>query len=156
LTLSRLIVGLGVLEIPRLINAIVFFGLTAVMILVGVVRDEMPTRQAVNGGICAYLLLGLAWAHGYLLIERLDPAAFHFVEKRVGMPLSDDVPTMDTGQMVYFSFTTQTTLGLGDIAPRSPVAETATWLQAVTGQLFLAILIAKLVSELPHFRRAPD
>jgi hypothetical protein len=55
--------------------------------------------------------------------------------------------------MVYFSFVTMSTLGYGDVSPRTPLGETATWIQSVVGQLYIAILIARLVSELPRPRR---
>ena len=48
--------------------------------------------------------------------------------------------------LLYFSFVTLTTLGFGDITPVSPLAQTLTWLEAVAGQLYLAILLARLVS----------
>jgi hypothetical protein len=56
--------------------------------------------------------------------------------------------------MVYYSFVTMTTLGYGDITPRTPMAQTVTWMQAVAGQLFVAVLIARLVTELPRSTRS--
>lgn len=153
LTLIRFIAKVEILELPRLIASTAFFGFTAVMILVAVIIDHMATRQAVYGAVCAYLLMGLAWAHGYLLIERIEPDAFHFVEQRPGMRWDDDSVSTATGQMVYYSYVTLTTLGFGDVTPRGPIAQTATWMEAVTGQLFIAILIARLISELPTVRR---
>lgn len=130
----------------------VFFAFTAVMILIGVVRDRLGTTQAVYGAICGYLLLGLAWAHGYLLIEHVEPEAFHFGHERLESSMTDSDSTA-LSQMVYYSFVTMTTLGYGDITPLTPLSQTVTWMQAVTGQLFLAVLIARLVSELPGSRR---
>lgn len=155
LMIGRYLLGIEILEIPRLIASTIFFALTAVMILVAVVLDHMATRQAVYGAICTYLLMGLAWAHGYQLIERIETDAFEFAHRRPGIQLSDGTVTTAAGQMTYYSFVTLTTLGFGDILPRGPIAETATWMEAVTGQLFIAILIARLISELPTMRSKP-
>jgi hypothetical protein len=59
-------------------------------------------------------------------------------------------PLTEKSQMIYFSFVTMSTLGYGDITPRTPLAQTVTWMQAVTGQFYLVILIARLVNELPR------
>lgn len=53
--------------------------------------------------------------------------------------------TQRTGALTYFSFVTLTTLGYGDIQPLSPPARTACWLEAVVGQIFLTVLIARFV-----------
>lgn len=153
LSVGTFVFCLEYLEIPRLIVSTLFFGFTAVMILVAVIRDHMATQQAVFGAICAYLLIGLGWAHNYLLIEQIEPNAFFYVERQLGARTVGDSATTSTGQMIYYSFVTLTTLGFGDITPRGPIAQTATWMQAVTGQLFIAVLIARLVSELPAMRR---
>ena len=55
-------------------------------------------------------------------------------------------------QMVYFSFVTMSTLGYGDITPRSPVAQTFAWMQSVAGQFYIAVLVAWMVSEIPRRR----
>jgi hypothetical protein len=51
----------------------------------------------------------------------------------------------ETGALTYFSFVTLTTLGYGDIRPLTSFARTACWLEAVIGQLYLTVLIARLV-----------
>lgn len=137
-------VNVGV-QLADLIVDIAFFFFTAVMILVAVFRDQMGNRQAVSGAICAYLLLGLGWAHGYVLLSYLESPPFHFANESI----ADSEKHAALSQMIYYSFVTMTTLGYGDITPRTPLAQTITWMQAVTGQLFIAVLIARLVMELP-------
>jgi hypothetical protein len=65
LTLGRFAGDIAALEVPRLIADVAFFGFTAVMILVAVILDHVATRQAIYVSICAYLLMGWGWAHGY-------------------------------------------------------------------------------------------
>jgi hypothetical protein len=52
----------------------------------------------------------------------------------------------------YYSFATLTTLGMGDITPKSPLARTLSWLEAVLGQIYLAVLVARLIA----LQRPPD
>jgi hypothetical protein len=108
------------------------------------------TSDRVAGAIAVYLLLGLLWALAYGVISATDPDSFRGVESfSVGKPGAQ----MD---FIYFSFVTLTTLGYGDISPVAPIAKTLAWLEAVFGQLFLAVTIARLVSlEIAHRQQPP-
>lgn len=117
----------------------------AVMILVSVFKDEQRQSQAIFGGICSYLLIGLAWAMLYSGIELSDPDAFRYPADAI----LNEKNVSFFPQLIYLSFVTMSTLGFGDIAPRTPLAQIATWLQAVVGQFYFAVLIAYLVSALP-------
>ena len=88
------------------------------------------------GALCLFLLLGVLWAILFGLVELFDPAAFSYSARLPGDPLE---------HFLYYSFITLTTLGYGDITPVHPVARTLAYLEAVTGQLYLAVLIAGLV-----------
>ena len=86
-----------------------------------------------------YLLLGVAWAGIYELIGGIWPGAFRFSEApRSRAEL--------TASLAYYSFVTLTTMGYGDITPLHPAARSAAILEALTGQLFPAILIGRLVA----------
>jgi hypothetical protein len=99
-------------------------------------RSGPITFHRLNGAVAAYLLLGLIWAYAYSLVALLHPAAF-----------SGPVSPMDGPRaFFYFSFVTLTTVGYGDVLPVHPVARSLAMLEAVTGPLYLAILIARLVS----------
>ena len=131
---------------------IAFCGMTAVMVLLSVLREDLATNQAVVGAICAYLLIGLTWATVYQAIELIEDEPFHFAARRTA-PLAEGQRTTAFSQLVYFSFVTMTTLGYGDITPRTAMAETSCWLEAIVAQLYIAILIARLVSEIPVMRK---
>ena len=135
--------GLATLDTLLLL---VFLGMLAVIVLFQVFREGPITIQRISGAVVVYLLLGLMWALAYQLIELQQPGSFNFA----------DVPAIgDTlsARLVYFSFVTLTTLGYGDITAVSPVARTLAMLEAVIGQLFPAILIARLVSMELYYRR---
>ena len=130
-------------------SGIVFLGMTAAMILVSVLRDHLATMQAVFGAICVYLLIGLTWALMYSALEYAQADAFFIPERTIVRRSIDGREMTSYSQMVYFSFVTMSTLGYGDMIPRTPVAQTMTWMQSVLGQLYLAVLVARLVSVLP-------
>jgi ion channel len=87
-----------------------------------------------------YMLIGLTWAGMYEIIHGVWPGAFRFSE-----PVPERRIDLATS-LAYFSFVTLTTMGYGDITPLHPVARSAAILEALVGQLFPAILIARLVS----------
>jgi hypothetical protein len=106
------------------------------LVLVQVFRAGPITYHRIQGAIAAYLLLGVAWANAYELIEIARPGALHYPDGAGPSPI----------RLVYFSFVTLTTVGYGDITPVHPVARTLAMSEALVGQLFPAILIARLVS----------
>jgi hypothetical protein len=99
-------------------------------------RDGPVTFHRIQGAVAAYLLLGVIWAHAFALVEALRPGAFSGPVNPADGPRS----------FFYFSFVTLTTVGYGDILPVHPTARSLAVLEAVVGPLYLAILIARLVS----------
>lgn len=89
------------------------------------------------GAISIYLLLGVIWAIVYVGILEVDPDAFNGAEAG---PWLESIP-----EFIYFSFVSLTTLGYGDISPATPVSRFVVYLQAIAGQLYLAIMVAGLV-----------
>jgi len=115
------------------------------IILITVFRDETVTADTIVGSICAYLLLAISWGSWYTLLVLLSPDAFSVSPGLVAAagwhaPQSVFMPLME-----YYSFTTLTTLGYGDITPITAGARLLSVLEGITGQLYLAILIARLV-----------
>lgn len=115
--------------------------LAAILLLLLVVlgqtfRAGPVTAHRLQGGIAGYLLLGLTWAAAYALLETLRPGAFSGALGVAGGHRA----------FVYFSFVTLTTVGYGDVLPVHPAARSLAVLEAVTGPLYIAILLARLVS----------
>lgn len=114
---------------------ILYLGIAAYLILRDILLSQQITTDTIRGSICVYLLIGFVWALLYGITASLDTNAF-----------SQPIIEIDSyGRAVYFSFTTLTTLGYGDILPVSPLAKMLTNLEAIIGQLYPAILIAILV-----------
>lgn len=109
------------------------------IVLLVMFRQGPVTWSRIQGGVSAYLLLGLAWSRAYQLTEQLHSGSFRFVSR------PDNVEQL-TAKLVYFSFGTLTTVGFGDVLPVYPFARSLAIAEALVGQLFPAILIGALVS----------
>lgn len=108
---------------------------------------SVPTLKfdSILGAVCGYLFLGLGWAVLYSMIEGLRPGSFEISPKLVtGGEVARPLPHV----LTYFSFVTLTTVGYGDISPVSPASRALAWIEAVTGQFYLAVIVAGLVSVL--------
>ncbi|HXP35171.1 MAG TPA: potassium channel family protein [Chthoniobacterales bacterium] len=111
-----------------------------VSILAYVLHSGRVTSDKIFAAICVYLLLGFVWTYTYALLDDMQPGSF---ADSTETGRTDDVAHVS--QLRYFSFATLTTLGYGDILPRSSTARTMAVLEAVMGQIYLAVLVARLV-----------
>jgi hypothetical protein len=98
--------------------------------------------DAIFGAVCGYLLLGIVWSLLYSAVETASPGSF-------AVPASGAATVAaarpDRGDLSYYSFITLATVGYGDVTPLTPLARTLSWIEAITGQFYLAILVAGLV-----------
>jgi len=136
--------GDGPFATIRIIASIAFFTYMAGVVMMDVMRGSDVTFDSICAAACVYLMIGLTWAYIYLLIEHWSPASYAYSEalwESTNLENAHELFSI----MTYFSFVTLTTLGYGDIAPVSGPARTACWLEAITGQLFLATYVAGLV-----------
>jgi len=117
---------------------ILLLSILGVMVVWQIFREGPITRQRVQGSITIYLLLGLIWAQGFTLAALLKPDSF------TGTPGTGQLEVL--ARMTYYSFVTLTTVGYGDISPVSLVTRSLANVEGLIGQLFPAILIARLVS----------
>lgn len=116
-------------------------------VMSSVYRYLMSARKidanTIYASVVLYLIFGLAMALVYYAILIITPAAFG---GKISPDLSDqDAATAVLQELLYFSFVTQTTLGYGDVSPTLPLARTLALFQAIMGQLYLAVVIARLV-----------
>jgi hypothetical protein len=104
-----------------------------------VMRPNRRAGDRIVGAIGVYLLIGLAWARIYETLDMVAPGAFRF---------PPDTAWAASGLLryAYLSFITLATVGYGDVTPTTPLAGTLAWLEAVTGQFYLAITVAQLVA----------
>jgi hypothetical protein len=116
---------------------ILFFGFVTVRILAHILRTKEITSETLYAATCVYILLGITWATAFFLVEKFNPGSFH---------TSHGENSINSSDMIFFSFVTLTTTGYGDITAVSSEARSLALLEAIAGQLYLAILVARLVS----------
>lgn len=121
------------------------FILVAIGLLIG---TEVFTQTAVDGdaicgSISVYMLIGVIFSAGYSILLLLKPDSFTIAET---LEISD--PSLGPHRlMLYFSFTTLTTVGYGDISPVSDLARSLANVEAILGQAYLTVLVARLVGK---------
>jgi voltage-gated potassium channel len=121
-------------------SIVVLIAFFAVAILGYVLRSGRVTMDRIFAAVCVYMLIGYAWTFAYALLEEIAPGSFA-ASTEVGR--NDNVARVM--QLRYFSFMTLTTVGYGDVLPRSTTARTMAMLEAVMGQIYLTVLVARLV-----------
>jgi voltage-gated potassium channel Kch len=123
-----------------ILPAIAFLGVVIASLLGFILRAKRVDANVLCAGISVYLIFGLLWGLAYTLVAQVNPNAFAF-SSHPGM-----AATMSGFTATYFSFTTLMTVGYGDITPVADVARMLAMLEAMTGTLFIGIMIARLVS----------
>ena len=114
------------------IISVMYYSVVVFMLTKQLFSVRRVTADTIKGGVSAYIMLGFLWAILYGLLTQIDPNAF--------------VVSSETGMMfLHFSFTTLTTLGYGDIVPNGRYAAILTNSEAIVGQLYLVIFVARLV-----------
>ncbi len=115
---------------------IAFIAFLVIIILSFIFGEHEVTINVIYASIVVYLLIAIMWMFVYLVLESIHPGSFAIGNSQI-----------DVGRRlyIYYSFVTITTLGYGDITPTTDLANSFSFLEAVTGQLYIAILIARLV-----------
>ena len=128
-------------EIPSLILVgdyfgILFMAFMVVVILSFIFSEHEVTINVIYASIVVYLLIAIMWAFIYLVLESIHPGSFATGEGQI-----------EAGRRlyIYYSFVTITTLGYGDVTPTTDLANSFSFLEAVTGQIYLVVLVARLV-----------
>ena len=132
---------------PDLIPPVVFLvgGLILIAFVVAhllgyILRAPSVTSEVLCASISAYLMLGLMWTLAYWLVDQLTPGGAFSFNTNTGKQ------SMSGFTGFYFSFVTLSTVGYGDITPVSRMARWLAAMEAMTGLLYVAVLIARLVS----------
>ena len=123
-----------------LVAGLVLVAFVVMNLLRFVLRAPSVNGEVLCASISAYLMLGLIWTMAYWLVAKVTPNAFAF-NTRTGTGES-----MDGFNAFYFSFITLSTVGYGDITPVSRIARWLAATEAMTGLLYVTVLIARLVS----------
>ena len=133
-TWSGYVVKIPAIGVTERVFEVLFLGYVACVILAHVFRQKQVTLETISGAICAYFMIGLVWGLCFSLLEQAQPGSFLMTEQQA-----------DPSHFIYYSFVTMSTLGYGDITPISNPARSLSLLEAVVGQFYIAVLIARLV-----------
>jgi voltage-gated potassium channel len=139
--LSVVDLNVRIKHLPVLAGAlmVLFAGLVVWRAYTAVMRRQRSVGDRIVGAICVYVLIGLAWAKIYETLDGVAPGSFRF-------PPDTTWAMPGLLRYSYFSFVTLATLGYGDVTPVTALAGTLAWMEAITGQLYLAITVARLVA----------
>src|SRR6266513_2603408 len=123
-----------------LIGGLLMFTFVVAHLLRFVLRAPSVTTEVLCASISAYLMLGLMWTMAYWLVDQLTPGGAFSFNTNTG------TRSINGFNGFYFSFVTLSTVGYGDITPVSRIARWLAAMEAMTGLLYVAVLIARLVS----------
>lgn len=126
-----------ILDAALLIIMLLFYLFTISHLLAFILKPGSVTGNKLHGAVAAYILMGVMWAIVYTLIDAAFPGAFTFEYDR--SPTAFHWPSL-----LFFSVTTLTTTGYGDIVPTNGVAQSAVMIEQLAGTFYVAILIARL------------
>ncbi len=134
------VVGLG--------STLTFCCLSLSLTLTFLFNTRAISANSLIGALCVYLLLGISFGVLNMLIETSLPNSFSGIETS-----GEDGSAIS---LIYYSFVTLTTLGYGDMAPVRPLAQAIAYMSSVTGQFYIAVLVAGLVSAYLNQRGSPQ
>ncbi len=115
-----------------------FMLFNAYAIFVYILHQKKPRPDTIYGGVCIYFFLGFLWSELYVLTELYAPGSFAISSEGLSL-------LSMKAELSYFSFVTLATLGYGEITPVGDMARTLAVMEAVVGQMFVAVFIARLV-----------
>lgn len=110
-----------------------FLLFSLILMIRDIFADDKVTPDTICAGISIYLLIGFLWTLFYDIVHFIDKNAFHYAGAR------------DSVSLMYFSFTTLTTVGYGDIYPVNKIAMSLSNLEAISGQIYLGVFVARLI-----------
>lgn len=136
---AEVVVGGSGLYVASQLAQASFHGFVVTCLLRYVLRDEVMTLDELWALASLYVLLAFVFAYVYAVIEHLAPGAF------VINPTNNPDGVTGWWELLYFSFTCLTSVGFGEITPVHDVARSVVMIQQVTGVLYLAIVISRLM-----------
>jgi hypothetical protein len=120
----------------------VFFVVTVFELILQTTKAKHVTVRVIADSISGYLLIGIIYILAIKQLYQLDAGAIKFPDP--AEPAAAGVPL---GDLIYYTFVTYTSTGYGDILPVSPVAKSLAVLIAISGQIYVAIIISLLVGK---------
>jgi voltage-gated potassium channel Kch len=127
-----------VVSLAVLVLQVPFHAYAVLLLMSYVLRDRVVTLDELFACASAYILMAILWGSAYALVLAFDPSALYINEA------NNPDGRLAFSELIYFSMTTLTSVGFGEITPVAPIARSLVMLQQVVGVLFVAILVARL------------
>ena len=124
------------------ISSVVFFSYVAAIILIDLAEATEVRLDTIGGALCGYAMIGIAWGSLYFVIALLDRGAFTLPG---GAPTYASLQS-EFMQVMHYSLATLTTAGYGSIRASSLLTQNLSAIEAMVGQFYIAVLVARLVS----------
>ena len=143
--LSPAIGSVGLLQIGLGLRAVFYFAVIG-SILSHILRSHQVTMRTVFGACSVYLLLGVAWSDLFMLVDLAYPGSFSAGSgEAANWMIQKGLVAAREFELLYYSLITLTTIGYGDMLPLSPQGRMMAAIEGVIAQLYLAIIVARLV-----------
>lgn len=126
------------------LTTIFYFSLVSYHLGRYILKTAVITSNVIYAALCLYMIAAVIWGAIYNLQYIHHAASFSFSSE--ALTLLADNPETSSSLFTYFSFVTLTTLGYGDVVPLTPATQAWVAVQAMFGQFYLAVTIARLVS----------
>ena len=126
-----------IIELIFTLSQLGFFALVTISIFTRVLGSQKITRETLLASASVYFLLAIVWAMLFELIELLQPGSFQIT--------GQSEATISTDILIYLAQITLSSLGYGEIIPVTPLTRSLAALLAMTGQLYLTVLVAILI-----------
>ena len=136
------------LEVIFAVSTLSFFIFLVMAIFADFLHTKEVTTDTISGAACVYLLIGIIWSLAYGLLEHIYPGSFRFSVPKQTIHLTN------TSSFSYFSFVTLTTVGFGDITPVSKGAKLLVIMEAILGQLYIAIFLARIIGSYQRVKKS--
>jgi len=122
--------------------ALALFGYVTALVLLDVFRSGTNvSSDTICGAVAVYMLLGVVWSFAYALLESFSPGSFSGLASETGVSIAGDYQ-----RFFGYSFVTLTTLGYGNVVPATSRADALAITEAMAGQVYLTVLVARLVA----------
>ena len=130
----------GALSLVSIVFGFAFDLFIITVLFKRVFMTEEPTREAIFGALCIYLLIGFGFASVYGMLASVQPRAFYME------PIVNRHMIVDRFDLIYYSFATVTCIGASGMMPASTQARSLTIIESLLGVLYLAVLISRLLN----------
>ncbi len=132
--------------IIRAFMAVGFLGSVILLLTKHLWASRIDMEDSIKIAGALYLMIGIEFANIHSMVYLIDQTAFYISPGLLNYSRTDDYNAHHFSLFIYYSFSSLTMMGLGDISPITRVARTLTWLEGVIGQMFMVVLMAKIIN----------